>query len=161
MTEIRIDTAVHADLPVLVDLLGELFTLERDFEPDAARQSRALRLIMDNPTHGRIFVIRDGDQVVGMTNAIVTISTAEGGPVVELQDVIVRASHRGRGLGGLLLSSVFAWAAQQGMQRITLLADEHNHPALGFYRHLGFRSISQVPLRLFYRPARQTEDGPG
>lgn len=143
----HVDFAGRDDLPVLADLLAELFALERDFAPDRARQLAALRLILDDPALGRLFVLRDGAKAVGMANALITVSTAEGGRVLLLEDVIVKHSHRGCGAGRLLVEHVLAWARDQGMSRVTLLADRANGPALSFYQHLGFQPSAMTVLR--------------
>jgi len=144
---IEIGFAATADLPQLADLLAELFTLESDFIPDRERQLRGLRLILDNPALGRLFVLRDGERVLGMANALVTVSTAEGARVLLLEDVIVRRELRGNGLGRKLLEQVFAWAAAQGIARVTLLADKGNAAALDFYRKLGFDDSHMQVMR--------------
>ena len=143
----QIDFATAADLDAMAGLLGELFALEADFKPDRARQLAALRWILDHPAHGRLFVVRDGDQVVGMANALLGISTAEGGPVLILEDVILAASHRGGGHGRKLVEHVLAWAAGEGMRRVTLLADRGNAAALAFYERLGFEASAMVVRR--------------
>ena len=99
MDSLFITEASRDDLPALADLLTELFTLESDFVPDRARQIAGLGLILDNPALGCLFVLRDEAEVVGMANALITVSTAEGGRVLLLEDVIVRQSHRGGGAG--------------------------------------------------------------
>ncbi|MBI5109100.1 MAG: GNAT family N-acetyltransferase [Rhodocyclales bacterium] len=139
--------AGQADLDAMADLLGELFALETDFTPDRARQRAALRWILDHPDHGRLFVLRDGDAVVGMANALIQVSTAEGGPVLVLEDVIVAASHRGRGQGRRLVEHVLAWARDTGLSRVTLLADRDNAAALRFYQALGFEESAMVVRR--------------
>ena len=141
------DFATAEDLPALADLLAELFTLESDFVPDRAKQLAGLGLILDNPALGRLFVLRDGDRVAGMANALVTVSTAEGGRVLLLEDVIVGATYRGGGAGRLLVEHVLAWAREQGMARVTLLADRDNAPALAFYERLGFLPSGMGVLR--------------
>lgn len=144
---IAIDFAKEDDLPQLADLLAELFTLESDFQPDRDKQLRGLRLILGEPALGRLFVLRVDGQVAGMANALVTVSTAEGGRVLLLEDVIVRSEHRGGGLGRQLVEHVLAWAHEQGMTRVTLLADRDNHAALDFYRRLGFEHSNMLVLR--------------
>jgi GNAT superfamily N-acetyltransferase len=139
--------ATRADLPAMADLLAELFTLESDFLPDRDRQMAGLRLILDNPALGRLFVLRDGAEAVGMANALITVSTAEGGRVLLLEDVIVRQNHRGAGAGRLLVEHVLAWARAEGMSRATLLADRGNGPALAFYQRLGFQTSAMKVLR--------------
>jgi GNAT superfamily N-acetyltransferase len=144
---IEINFATAADLPVLADLLAELFTLESDFKPERDQQLRGLRAILDDPAIGRLFVLRVGGKVAGMANALITISTAEGSRVLLLEDVIVRREHRGSGLGRQLVEHVLQWARGQGMTRVTLLADRDNQPALDFYRTLGFENSNMTVLR--------------
>jgi len=144
---IEIGFATTADLPQLADLLAELFTLENDFKPEREKQLRGLRLILDNPELGRLFVLRDGARVLGMANALITVSTAEGARVLLLEDVIVRREQRGNGLGRKLLEHVFDWAAAQGITRVTLLADMENAAALDFYRKLGFDDSRMQVMR--------------
>jgi GNAT superfamily N-acetyltransferase len=144
---VEIDFATANDLPQLADLLAELFTLESDFQPERDKQLRGLRLILENPDLGKLFALRIGGEVAGMANALITVSTAEGGRVLLLEDVIVRREHRGGGLGRRLVEHVLAWAREQGMTRITLLADRDNRAALDFYRRLGFEPSHMTVLR--------------
>lgn len=149
----QIDFATAADLDAMAALLGELFTLESDFAPDRAKQLAALRWILDHPAHGRLFVARDGGRVVGMANALISVSTAEGGPALILEDVILAAGHRGSGHGRQLVEHVLAWAAAEGMSRVTLLADKDNAAALAFYARLGFEESALVVRRFRTRRA--------
>ena len=144
---IELGFARAEDLPRLADLLAELFTLESDFQPERDKQLRGLRLILDNPALGQLFVLRVDGAVAGMANALITVSTAEGGRVVLLEDVIVSRAHRGGGLGRQLVEHVLDWARQQGYSRVTLLADQENHAAWVFYRKLGFEASQMGVLR--------------
>jgi len=145
--EIEISQAEYRDLDQLADLLAELFTLENDFRPDREKQLRGLRLILDNPTLGKLFVLRDHARVAGMANVLITVSTAEGCRVAVLEDVIVRDGYRGKGLGLQLVEHILAWASMEGMTRASLLADRDNKTALDFYRKLGFEHSHMVVLR--------------
>jgi GNAT superfamily N-acetyltransferase len=145
MTEINF--ATPDDLPQLADLLHDLFTLESDFRPEREKQLSGLRAILDNPVLGQLFVLRINGKVAGMANALITVSTAEGGRVLLLEDVIVNREYRGGGLGRKLVEHVLAWAKGQGMTRVTLLADRDNQTALDFYRRLGFTSSHMTVLR--------------
>src|SRR5262250_996543 len=86
---IVIEPATEADLDELSELLGELFAQESDFRPDKDRQLRGLRLIFEQPSRGRVFVLRRNGAIVGMINLLFTLSTAEGGFVVLLEDLVV------------------------------------------------------------------------
>jgi len=143
----QIDFATENDLPALADLLHELFTLESDFVPAREKQLRGLQLILDNPDLGRLFVLRIDGKVAGMANALITISTAQGARVLLLEDVIVSTEYRAAGLGRTLVEHVCAWAKDEGMTRVTLLADQDNAAALAFYAQLGFENSAMVVRR--------------
>lgn len=142
-----IEFATTEDLPAMADLLAELFTLEADFQPDREKQLAGLQLILDNPALGRLFVLRVDGSIAGMANALIKISTAEGGRVLLLEDVIVKKGYRRAGLGRQLVEQVLAWAKAEGMRRVTLLADKDNASALDFYERMGFRPSAMTVLR--------------
>ena len=148
MDEPHIEQATLEDLPQLTDLLYDLFTQEADFVPNRAKQMRGLRLILEQPSRGRIFVLRENGTILGMINLLFTISTAEGGFVIMLEDVIVHAGHRGKGFGDKLLQHAIAYARKKDFLRITLLADRLNDQGLHFFKEHGFFESKMIPLRL-------------
>src|ERR1700688_5272273 len=119
----RIEPATIEDLPLRAGFLMELFSQERDFRPDYNNQMRGLRLILEQPSRGRIFVLRSANKIIGMINLLFTISTAEGGFVILLEDLIVARHFRGQGMGRELLKSAMEYAKQKNFLRITLLTD--------------------------------------
>jgi GNAT superfamily N-acetyltransferase len=144
----QIEPATLEDVPQLAELLGELFAMEPDFKPDPDKQVRGLSQIIGRPETGCILVAREGKQILGMVNLLFTVSTAEGGLVVWLEDLIVRAEHRGGGLGTQLLERAIEFARARGCTRITLLTDGRNAGAKRFYERHGFKGSSMVPMRL-------------
>ncbi len=145
--KVIIESASEVDLPLLADFLNELFSLEKDFIPDREKQLRGLSLIYASPQIGQLFVLRVDEKVVGMVNALITVSTAEGARVLILEDVFVSKELRGIGLGRRLVEHVLDWARAQGLTRVTLLADQDNQSALHFYRKLGFEHSHMTVLR--------------
>ena len=148
---IRIEPATLDDLPELVELLHDLFSMEADFVPDKDKQARGLRLILEQPSRGRIFVLRNDHQIIGMVNLLITISTAEGGFVLLLEDVVVRRDHRGQGFGSMLLEHAVKFAKQKNFLRITLLTDRGNDASKRFYLERGFIESDMIPLRMLFR----------
>ena len=147
--EPHIEQATLEDLPQLTDLLYELFTMEGDFVPNRARQMRGLRLILEQPNRGRIFVLRQNGLILAMINLLFTISTAEGGFVILLEDVIVHRDFRGRGFGDKLVNHTIEYAKKKDFQRITLLTDRLNEDGQKFFRAHGFVESKMIPMRLF------------
>lgn len=143
-----IEQATLEDLPELVELLYDLFSHEGDFVPDRAKQERGLRLILEQPSRGRVIVCRWNNRILGMVNLLFTISTAEGGFVVLLEDVIVHHEFRGRGVGSQLLEHAIGYAKQKEFLRMTLLTDRMNEEGQHFFERLGFFKSQMIPLRL-------------
>jgi len=140
--------ATEADLPVLCELLRELFTQETEFTPDRAAQHRGLAHIIANPRVGTILVAHQNDVLVGMVNLLYTESTALGARVALLEDMVVLPSARRKGIGTMLLQAAFQVARVEGCRRITLLTDASNAAAQRFYKRHGFGASPMVPLRL-------------
>lgn len=148
MDEPHIEQATLEDLPQLTDLLHDLFSMEGDFEPNRAKQMRGLRLILEQPSRGRIFVLRMNGQILGMINLLFTISTAEGGFVILLEDVVVHSDYRGQKFGEMLLKYAMDYGRQKDFQRITLLTDRLNEDGQRFFKGHGFFTSKMIPMRL-------------
>jgi ribosomal protein S18 acetylase RimI-like enzyme len=129
-------------------LLAELFTIEEDFQVDAAKQRVGLELLL-NSDNGEIFVAQDNrtQQIVGMCSVQILISTAEGAKVGMVEDLIVTAAYRGQGIGQKLLQYLENWAQQQGLKRLQLLADKNNQPAVDFYARQDWQTTQLIALR--------------
>jgi len=147
-----IEPASEADLDELSDLLGELFSEESDFRPNKEKQLRGLRLIFEQPNRGRVFVLRRDNAIVGMINLLFTISTAEGGFVVLLEDLVVHNEFRGHGYGSQLLKYAVDFAKQKNFLRITLLTDRPELRSQALFRRYGFHDSSMMPMRLLLSP---------
>jgi len=145
---LMIEPAISEDLDELSSLLGELFSEESDFRPDKDRQLRGLRLIFEQPNRGRVFVLRRDQSIVGMINLLFTISTAEGGFVILLEDLVIHKEYRGHGYGSMLLDYAINFAKQKNFRRITLLTDRPELRSQNFFRKHGFYESPMLPMRL-------------
>jgi GNAT superfamily N-acetyltransferase len=143
-----IEQATLEDLPQLVELLTDLFSHEGgDFVPNRAKQMRGLRLILEQPNRGRIFVLRKNGMILGMINLLFTISTAEGGFVILLEDVIVHQDFRRHGYGSRLLQHALDYARKKDFGRITLLTDRLDEESQEFFERHGFYKSKMIPMR--------------
>ena len=143
--KVVIEPATEADLDELSEMLGGLFAQESDFRPDKDKQLRGLRLIFEQPSRGRVFVLRRDGAIVGMINLLFTISTAEGGFVMLLEDLVIHKQFQGHGYGAKLLN-------HKNFLRITLLTDRPENQAQEFFRRHGFHESSMIPMRLLISP---------
>ncbi|HEB49789.1 MAG TPA: GNAT family N-acetyltransferase [Desulfobulbus sp.] len=144
--DIRVRHAEPADLGAMVGLLQILFTIEEDFVFDAAKARQGLLLLLEADRAAVLVAEQDG-LVIGMCTGQVVISTAEGGPAVLVEDVVVLPGMRGRGAGRMLLDALAAWSAGQGAARMQILADRNNDGGIAFYLRTGWRSTRLICLR--------------
>ncbi|MEP6777144.1 MAG: GNAT family N-acetyltransferase [Chthoniobacterales bacterium] len=158
MSDVVIEPATFEDLDELSGLLGELFTQESDFRPDKKKQLHGLRLIFEEPNRGRVFVLRRDRTIVGMINLLFTISTAEGGFVVVLEDLVVHDTYQGKGYGSMLLEYAINFAKQKNFLRITLLTDRPELRSQSLFKRYGFYESSMMPMRLLLQPDRPSEE---
>ena len=140
------------DIPHLCKLLGFLFAQEVEFSVDLVAQAEGLRQIIEQTATGQILVLQEGSNRIGMVILLYTISTALGGRVAILEDMIVHPAHRGRGAGSILLQAAIDTARTNHCRRITLLTDSTNDIAHSFYSQHGFTPSHMQPFRLLLKP---------
>ena len=150
MTDAHIEVrpAVPGDVAVLTTLLELLFSVEEDFHFDETRQRKGLELMIGSPACC-ILAAEAAGEVIGMCTGQITISTAEGGPALLVEDVVVKREWQGRRVGSRLLSALNNWAVDRSISRLQLLADRKNEGALGFYKKLGWQVTRLIALRKY------------
>jgi GNAT superfamily N-acetyltransferase len=144
----EISSAVTADIPQLCTLLDSLFTQETEFEADHEAQSRGLHEVINDPNVGDILIVRQDDDIIAMVNLLYIVSTALGGRVGILEDMVVSPKIRGSGIGSKLLNYALEFAKDKGCKRLTLLTDKNNVDAQRFYQQHGFSASAMMPMRI-------------
>jgi len=146
----EISIACMNDLPELAELLNDLFTQDIEFVPDLKKQKLGLEAIINNPGIGEILVIKGGGKILGMVSLLYSISTALGGKVAILEDMIIHKNCRKKGLGKELLSEAISFSKERNCLRMTLLTDFNNDVAIKFYQQFGFKKSEMIPMRLVF-----------
>ena len=146
------DTVVRAaepcDVPVLLELFGELAEYEHlTHELRATEQGLAAALFGDSPVAEALIAERDADsggsEILGYALFFPTFSSFLTSTGVWLEDLFVRPSHRGAGVGRALLSAVAASVRERGGERLEWAALDWNELALGFYRRTGASTMQE------------------
>jgi GNAT superfamily N-acetyltransferase len=134
-SSIRLATA--GDVSIILSLVRELAVYER--EPDAVIATEAdlhASLFGDDAVASCLIAELDGE-VVGFALWFRNFSTWQGRPGIYLEDLFVRPSARGSGLGKALLLRLVEIARERGYRRVEWSVLDWNEPAIGFYRSLG------------------------
>ena len=129
--------AAPQDVPVLLALVRELAAYER--EPDAveATEEDLRRALFEDGTCSAHVATGPDGEVAGFALWYPTFSTWTGRAGLWLEDLFVRPSARGTGLGRALLQALAAVCVERGYRRFEWWVLDWNEPAIGFYRSLG------------------------
>lgn len=87
-----------------------------------------------------------GGAAVGFALYYPSYSTVVGRPGLHLEDLYVRAEHRGAGVGLLLLRHLARLAVERGCARLEWWVLRTNEPALRFYRRLQARGLDEIEV---------------
>lgn len=133
----RIRRAEARDVPALLGLVRELAAFER--EPDAVKVTEASMREDGFGARPAFFgwLAEDEHEAVGMALCFDRYSTWSG-RILYLEDLYVRPSQRGRGLGEALVRTCARHALAHGYRGMRLQVLAWNEPAIRFYRRLGW-----------------------
>jgi GNAT superfamily N-acetyltransferase len=149
---IVIRSAQPADIPGLCDLLAELFAIESNFTPNCEKQVQGLTLLITGASGSAVVFVAEMDgKVIGMASVQTLISTAEGGRVGLVEDVIVDGRFRSKGIGARLLDQIIAWSRNKELKRLQLLADRANLSAVNFYIRHGWQATDMHCMRMMLK----------
>jgi GNAT superfamily N-acetyltransferase len=101
----------------------------------------------------RAVLAEDGDAPLGLVIFFPEYSTWRGQIGVFVQDLYLSPPARGTGLGRALLAAALRHAADWQPQFLTLMVDQKNAAARGFYSRLGFAPRSGSDPLILSGPA--------
>jgi GNAT superfamily N-acetyltransferase len=143
---------VITDMPAVLELIRELAAFEK--EPDAV-----VVTVADLERDGfgskplfHTFIAEVSNQIVGMALYYHRYSTWKG-RTIHLEDLIVKESMRGSGLGFALYKAVIAQGKQDQVRRIEWNVLDWNTPAIDFYVKSGAKVLDD------WRVAQMDENG--
>lgn len=133
----RIRKATGDDAPALARLLGEL-----GYPTDADELVDRLERY-ETKGAGRVLAVVDGDQVVAFAAVELRYPIHHASPTGYVSSLAVSSTCRRRGVGGLLLSGVEAFARDAGCSRVVVTSAEHRADAHAFYPARGWRQTGR------------------
>lgn len=125
------------DVPAILGLVRELAAYERALSSVVATEAGFLEALFGPTPAAYCHVAEEDGEVVGFALWFLNFSTWLGRHGIYLEDLYVRPSHRGRGLGRALLATLASVAAARGYGRVEWSVLDWNEPAQAFYRSLG------------------------
>ena len=129
--------AADTDIEVLVQLMREYYEFDHlPFDEQVARV--ALAKFVADESLGHVWLISYEGTAIGYLVLTLGYSLEYGGRDAFIDEVYIRASHRGRGIGQGALSFAEEVCCSLGVRALHLEVERANTNAHGLYRKVGF-----------------------
>src|SRR5580765_6253553 len=134
---LRIRPAMAEDVPLVLSFIRDLAEYERLPHEVVATEERIRQALFGPRPFAEVVIASEGEEAVGFALFFHNFSTFLGLPGIYLEDLFVRPSARGRGVGRRLLAHLAQLARDRGCGRLEWAVLDWNESAIGFYRGLG------------------------
>jgi ribosomal protein S18 acetylase RimI-like enzyme len=128
----------------LVSLLDEYARSPEGGGKGLSEETKAM-LPSELARRGHVLMAWIDGQAAGLIVAFEGFSTFQCKPLLNIHDVIVSKSFRGRGLSRMLLLAAEDLAKRRGCCKLTLEVLEHNEIAMRAYRSVGYEGYELDP----------------
>lgn len=138
--------ATPDDAAIVCELVRELAEYEKASADDVSAKSAAFREALAPDAQPRLdclLAFDDDGEAAGFAVFFPAFSTWRANWGLYLEDLFVRPSYRGKGIGLALFRAVAAEAVERGAARLEWVVLDWNELALGFYRQLGAESLDE------------------
>ena len=137
-------------VPAMAALLAEMdrFYGATDVEPLDQRIRQITDALFGEPPAAYALLAWDDGQLTGLATYSFLWPAIGVTRSLYLKELYVAATHRGKGIGRLLMDTVFEIAERYGCSRVEWTADRENAAAQRFYDRIGVRVNES---KLFYR----------
>jgi GNAT superfamily N-acetyltransferase len=135
--------ATRDDVPAIRQLIRDLAEYEKEPQSAVVAEGDLLRDGFGERPLFRVVMAEWEGEVVGFAFYFFNYSTWQGRPGLYLEDLFVRPSHRGHGIGKALLVHLAGIAVRENCGRFVWQVLDWNEPAIGFYESLGARVMKE------------------
>lgn len=137
--------AARADVDLLVRFMREFY--EYDHLPfDESAASQAMEKILQDHSLGRVWLIQDGEQAIGYVVLTLGYSLEYHGRDAFVDEIYIRASHRGKGIGTQIIQFVEEACRNLEVRALHLEVGRANTKAQAFYHKIGFEDHDRYLL---------------
>ena len=142
-SDFKIRQAELADVAEILVLIKELALYEHLLDEVVATEELLKETLFGINSPAEIQLAFAEDRILGFALYFRTFSTFLGRPGIYLEDLYVRESARGLGLGEALLRQLANRTLEIGGGRLEWAVLNWNEPAIGFYQKMGAAPLDE------------------
>ncbi len=139
--KIDIRRATEADVPLILALIKDLAAYERLSDAVVATEDVLRESLFGTRPYAEVILGYYDGTPAGYVLFFHNFSTFIGKPGIYIEDIYVKTSHRGKGLGKALFGYTAALAADRNCARLEFAVLDWNEPSIRFYKHRGARLL--------------------
>jgi GNAT superfamily N-acetyltransferase len=142
MTDFLIRQAQPEDAPLILTFIKELASYEK-LEDHAVGTVEDIQKTLFEPTpKARVLIVEMNQKPAGFALYFYNYSTFLCRYGIYIEDIYVRETFRGQGLGKALLKHICQIAKEEGCGRVEWWCLDWNEPSIDFYLKLGAEPMS-------------------
>ncbi|HEX4826430.1 MAG TPA: GNAT family N-acetyltransferase [Candidatus Polarisedimenticolaceae bacterium] len=140
---LTIVAAAPRDVPLILAFIKELAEYEKLAHVVVATEDDLAKTLFGDHPGAEVVLAHWNGEPAGFALFFPNYSTFLGKQGLYLEDLFVRPSYRGHGIGRALLRTLARIAHQRGYGRLEWAVLDWNEPAIGFYKKLGAEPMSE------------------
>lgn len=137
MSELLIRAATAGDAAQILRFIKALAVYEKLEHMVVADEAQLRKTLFGERPSAEVRIAEWAGEPAGFALFFHNYSTFLGKPGIYLEDLYVRPTARGAGLGKALLGRLAGLAVERGCGRLEWAVLDWNQPAIGFYQRLG------------------------
>ena len=142
-TDFEIRQAEEEDVPEILELIKALAEFENLSEEVVATEELLKITLFGINSPAEVQIAYDKNNTLGFALYFRSFSTFLGRPGIYLEDLYVRESSRGKGVGEALLRRLAQRTREIGGGRLEWAVLNWNEPAIGFYQKMGAAPLDE------------------
>jgi ribosomal protein S18 acetylase RimI-like enzyme len=135
--------ATEQDIAVICDMMEAFYAIdEYPFETERTRKN--LSVFLNNEHLGRLWLIRQAEDIIGYVVLAFGFSFEFGGRDAFLDELYLKEACRNQGIGTKALEFVADQAASLGIQALHLEVEHHNDKGKAIYGKSGYKAHNRI-----------------
>jgi len=135
--KLQIRPAIPGDESLLLKLIGELANYEKAPSSVLTDESAIYNSLFTSKGNAYALICEYENIAIGYAVYFFNYSTWLGRKGIYVEDIYIRPSYRGKGVGKALFEYIARIAVDNDCGRMEWSVLNWNTPAIGFYRHIG------------------------
>jgi ribosomal protein S18 acetylase RimI-like enzyme len=135
MTQFQLFTLT--DISIVLSMMRQFNAID-SYPFDERERTENLKLLLDNPDYGKLWIIKKNDSVAGYTFLGFGFSFEFKGRDAFVDELFILPEFQGQGIGKEAIDFIIDHSKKEGVKVLHLEAEHHNERGLNLYRSKGF-----------------------